>query len=364
MFHFHLAGNTLGGGHALHGGGRKAPLAALAFALAVMLSPAAQAQDAPIPQRFATMQENTDFPGGDLTPIFNTTLQQCHATCLRLDDCAGFTFNQRAGACFPKSTLGASSFFEGALSGIIRTVPDANLGLAQSVRAELGFLDRSDFATAREQAETMANRYNANGMSEAALLDGRFGDQAVIWTGAAVTVGDSGSAWLAHARALRAQAQRDGQRRFDLNREAATAALNATLRLAQAGERAEALVVMAEAYEASFRGDAALAAMRLADQLSPGIDPDRLVRLREQFGFRLFSHDVESTSATPRICAQFSDDLSPARDYAPFVQSAVQGLAVEVEGAQLCVSGVSYGENVSLTLRAGLPAASGDTLVR
>ncbi|WP_084657355.1 alpha-2-macroglobulin family protein [Natronohydrobacter thiooxidans] len=364
MFRFHLAGNTLGGGHAPHGAGRKATVAALAFVLALIGTPAAQAQDAPVPPRFATMQENTDFPGGDLTPLFNTTLEQCHATCLRLEECAGFTFNQRNGACFPKSVLGGPSFFEGARSGVMHRVPDADVARARALRAEMGFLDSGDFSDAREQAETMANRYFANGMSEAALLQGHSADQAVMWTGAAVTVADSGAAWLAHARALRVQAQRDGQRRFDLNRASATAALNASLRLAQADARAEALLVMSEAFEASFRGDAALAAMRLADELRPGIDPERLVRLREQYGFRLFSHDVEATSATPRICAQFSEDLSPTRDYAPFVQSAVQGLAVEVEGAQLCVSGVSYGENVSLTLRAGLPAASGDTLVR
>lgn len=361
---FHLAQNTLGGGHAVHGGGRKAPLATFALALGLLFAPMAQAQDAPMPPRFATMQENTDFPGGDLTPIFNTTLEQCHATCLRLEDCAGFTFNQRAGACFPKASIGVAVPFEGALSGVLRSVPGAALGLARDLRPTLGFLDSSDFTDAREQSETMANRYFANGLSEGALLDGRFGDQAVMWTGAAVTVADSGAAWMAHATALRQRAQTDNQRRFDLIRQAVSAAMNATLRLADPGARAEALAVMADALEAGFRGDAALAAVRLAEQLRPGIAPDTLVRLREQYGFRMFSHDVESTSATPRICATFSEDLSPARDYAPFVQSAAQGLAVEVEGAQLCVSGVSYGENVSLTLRAGLPAASGDALVR
>ena len=54
-------------------------LALVAFVLCGLALPA-QAQDAPVPPRFATMQENTDFPGGDLTPVFNTTLEQCHAT--------------------------------------------------------------------------------------------------------------------------------------------------------------------------------------------------------------------------------------------------------------------------------------------
>lgn len=361
---FHIAGNTLWGGHAAHGGGQKAPLSALALALGLLVAPMALAQDAALPPRFATMQENTDFPGGDLTPLFNTTLEQCHATCLRLEDCAGFTFNQRAGACFPKRQIGAPAFFEGALSGIMRATPEASASAARGLRAGLGFLDSSDFTAAREQAETMANRHFANGMSEAELLEGAPADQAVMWTGAAVTVNDSGTAWLAHAQAMRARARQDGQRQFELNTEAANAALNAALRLQDDGRRAEALVVLADALEAGFRGEQALGAMRFADQLRPAIAPETLMRLREQYGFRLFSHDVEATSAAPRICANFSEDLALSRDYAPFVQTSTQGLAVEVEGAQLCVSGVQYGENYSLTLRAGLPAASGDALAR
>ncbi len=363
MFHF-LARNTLGGGHALHGGGQTAPLATLTLALTLLLVPAAHAQDAPIPPRFAAIQENTDFPGNDLTPIFNTSLEQCHATCLRREDCAGFTFNQRAGACFPKSALGPSSVFEGALSGVIRRTSEPALARARATRAELGFLRAEDFDAARDMAETMALRYFANGMTEAELLEGRFGDAATRWTGAAVTVNDSGAAWLAHARALRERVERDRQRRIALGQDAATAALNASLRLPDGRERAEALLVMADAFEVIFRGDAALGAMRQAHALEPGIDMERLVRLQERFGFRLFSHDVEATSAVPRICAEFSELLSATQDYMPFLQSATQGLAIEVEGSRLCVSGVSYGESVSLTLRAGLPAASGETLAR
>ena len=338
-------------------------LALVAFVLCGLALPA-QAQDAPVPPRFATMQENTDFPGGDLTPVFNTTLEQCHATCLRQEDCAGFTFNQRAGACFPKSALGAPQPFEGALSGRVSETPASVLATAQALRRDFGFLDSSDFSDAREQAETMATRHYANGMSEAALLQGATGDQAVRWSGAAVTVADSAQAWHAHARSLRIRAEVDSRNRFDLNRQATQAALNAALRSADPGARAEALVLLAEALEAVFRGDAALGAMRLADTLRPGIAPERLARLREEYGFRMFSHDVEATSATPRICASFSEDLAQTRDYTPFVQSATQGLAVTVEGAQLCIAGVQYGESYSLTLRAGLPSGTGDALAR
>ena len=361
--HF-LAGKTLGWSHAPHGGGLTAPLAtAVALGLALLGAPAL-AQDSVIPPRFATMFENTDLPGGDLTPVFNTTLAQCHATCLRRDDCVAFTFNQRAGACFPKSAPGVAIPFEGALSGRVSRVAQGTLNAGAALRPQLGFLDSADFTEARAQAESLAHRHYANGMSEAALLQGAEGTNRLLWSGAAVTVNDSPQAWFAYARALRAQAQTAQGNRFELAGEAASAALNASLRAQTGRAQAEALVLLAEALEARFRGEAGLGAIRLAEQFSPGIAPETLVRMREQYGFRLLSHDVEAMSAAPRICATFSEDLASSRDYAPFVRSATTGLAVEAEGAQLCISGVSYGENYSLTLRAGLPGVSGDSLVR
>ncbi len=336
-------------------------LVALALAFAPLV---AHAQDAPIPERFATTQSNTDYPGGDLTPIFNTTLEQCHATCLRLEDCAGFTFNQRAGACFPKAIIGAPVPFEGALSGVIaRHGPDV-LERAREAAATMGFVERRDLDAAREQAISMAERYQAGFMTEAELLDAARGQppmQAIVRTGEAVTVADSGDAWLAHARALADEAERNQNRRHELNRRAASAALNASLRLSEQA-RAEALVVMAHALEATYRGEAALGAMRLADLLHPGIAPEDLARLRERFGFRVLRHDVDASTAAPRICVRFSEDLSPTRDYGPFVRSDARGLALEVEGRQLCVTGVVYGEHYGLTLRAGLPSITGDAL--
>ena len=135
----------------------------------------------------------------------------------------------------------------------------------------------------------MAERYYANGMREAALLEGATGDRAVLFTGAAVTVADSGAAWLAHANALLAQAARDNQPSADLQRRAILAATNAALRL---DSPAPALVTLADALEKRFRGEDALAAIRLAEALRPGIAPDLLTELRDKYGFRLLSHDV------------------------------------------------------------------------
>ncbi|MGY6549624.1 MAG: alpha-2-macroglobulin family protein [Roseinatronobacter sp.] len=363
------AENTLGGGHAQHGGGQTAPHTAspwgarlVLVVLGFLLVTPAQAQDGPLPPRFATMQANTDFPGGDLIPLFNTTLAQCHATCLRQPDCVGFTFNQRVGACFPKSRLGLGTPFEGALSAVITTPPELRQTTARRLQAALDFLDPEDHDAARVQADTMALRHMANGLSEDTLLQAAGSADQVAMTGAAVTVADSGPAWLAHARALHLAGRSQPERRFELASQATLAALNATLRLDDDPTRAEALVALAFALEDSFRGTQALGALRLADQLRPGIAPDALARLRAQHGFRLLDHDVETNSAAPRICAQFSSPLAVTQDYAPFVQSSITGMAIEAEDSQLCLSGVHFGETYSVTLRTGLPAASGDSL--
>ncbi len=359
--------NTLGWLHPRGASGHFWPAWRIAVValIAACMPLLAWAQDAPIPERFTTTWGDTDYPGGDLTPVFNITLAQCHSTCVRQGDCAGFTFDQRNGACFLKGSLGEPVSFEGALSGVITQQSAAALERAQAAAVTMDFLERNDFDDAREQAATMAERYQADEWGEAPWLD-TAAEQAppeAVWaTGAAVTVADSGVAWLAHARALAEQAQSDSKRRFQLNRQAVLAALNAALRLPEPG-RAEALLVMTHALEATYRGEAALGAIKLADRLVPGFATEELDRLREAFGFRVLAHDVDASTAAPRICVTFSEDLSPMRDYGPYVQRSALGLALEVEGQQLCVTGVVFGERYVVTLRSGLPSLTGEALV-
>jgi alpha-2-macroglobulin len=346
-------------------GWRRAPVA-VALLLTLALAPQAGAQSAPIPDRFTTTQSDRDYPGGDLATLFDVTLEQCHATCLRQGGCVGFTFNGRNGSCFPKGRLGEPVAFEGALSGVITLRTPAELARASDAAATLGFVEGYDLEAARAQAVAMAERYPADGRSEADWLAAARGQpptQAIASTGAAATVADGGAAWLAHARALAAAAAADRNARYDLHQQAALAALNAALRLDDA-DRADALVALARSWEATSRGSDALAALRAADALRPGVAGDDLARLRELFGFRLLAHDVDAQTATPRICLLFSEELSPARDYAPFVRRGAPGLALELEGSQLCVTGVAYGASYELTLRAGLPSAAGDALAR
>ena len=296
------------------------PLLLTLLALTATLS--VNAQSEPVPERFATTANHVDVPDNDIESIFDITLQRCHAACLANGDCAAFTFNQRNGSCFLKDAAPDSQGYIDAISGFVTDRSPAALDRAREAALTLEFLDEYDFDLARQQADAMAENYQAERETEAYWLDLATSldvGQAVYATGAAVTVTDSGHAWLAHANARWALAEASSSMTFDLRRRTISAAINAALRLPEP-DRAEALLLMARGLEGNSRGEAALEAVRLADRIVPGIASEELARLRERFGFRLLREDVEATSAAPRICVWFSAALDPAKDYSSFVQ--------------------------------------------
>ena len=92
------------------------------FALMAMVwlaGPGPALADDLIPDRRLVLSENTDLPGGDLTSIFDTTLEACERACLTNRACTAFTFNTRNGSCFPKSGAGGPATYQGAYSGTV-----------------------------------------------------------------------------------------------------------------------------------------------------------------------------------------------------------------------------------------------------
>ncbi|MFW6300874.1 MAG: MG2 domain-containing protein, partial [Oceanicaulis sp.] len=78
-------------------------------------------------------------------------------------------------------------------------------------------------------------------------------------------------------------------------------------------------------------------------------------------GFDYLRYAVNTDSATPQLCLTFSDALDPQTDYSAYVD-VDEPVALSVEGSQLCIGGLNYGQTRALTLRAGLPSASGGAL--
>ena len=78
-----------------------------------------------VPERRSIVTNNMDYPGRDLQPLFDTDLAACERLCLNDPACMAFTFNARAGACFPKTGVTDRVPFDGAISGIVVETPPA-----------------------------------------------------------------------------------------------------------------------------------------------------------------------------------------------------------------------------------------------
>jgi len=74
---------------------------------------------------------------------------------------------------------------------------------------------------------------------------------------------------------------------------------------------------------------------------------------------------VDTSTSSPSVCLRFSQNLKtdPAAHYGDYLAfSPSLNPAITVTGTDLCVSGLDAATDYSLTIRAGLPAASGDRL--
>ena len=356
----------------MHGGlGRV--LSGVLVSLILSLPGVALAQDI-IPAKRLVLSENTDLPGGDISSIFDTTLEACERACLANKQCEAFTFNTRNGSCFPKSSLGEAKSFDGAFSGYVLTAEPGAEDRAKARRAELNFVMDWELSGITEQAAQLANNHTTNGYSAeehlASAADAEAnGDYswAAAYTGAALNLTDSANDWAEYARLLLAAGQASGDQQRNFLDRAYYAAVNAYLRADNKPLQHTILLTMSDALERIDRGRDKVQALRLAQSLQPRVDTAAaLDDAIGKYGFRIVENFVESDSARPRICVNFSEPLVKAGvDYANFVQLPDPGLTVTTDGwQQLCVEGVTHGSRNTLTFREGLPAVDGQVLAK
>ncbi len=182
----------------------------------------------------------------------------------------------------------------------------------------------------------------------------------------AVAPGDTAN-WLRLSRTILRTRPADDRERATLLDRAATAAYVAYQRTADAREEAEALVLVGRSYADHTLWRPALDALRLSLELREVADVRaQYEKMRDDHGFRLLDYSVDSDSASPRVCFQFSEQLPGKRiDLSPFVSLAGQDKpALSAEEKQLCVEGLTHGERYAITLRAGLPSTVKETLTK
>ena len=345
------------------------------LALGLMVASTALAQsDDLIPARRLTLWQNTDLPGGDLSSIFDTTLNACETACLANTACEAMTFNTKSGACFLKKGAGEPAYFDGAYSGYVLQAHAQAEALARKRRAELTFVPDWDILAAPFLAADMANRHVTDDYSaqehiaSSTEAEGN-GDfvAAYRYMGAALNLADTAENWSDYARLLLLAADGDQSNAAVWRDDAYHATINAYLRADDLDLQHSILVQMGQVLEILDRGRDMVQALRLAQSLAERDDTAALLDdVAAKYGFRVLDNDVQTETARPRVCASFSEDLvASGVDYTDFVKLPEAGLSVALEGTrQLCVEGISFGARYKLTFRAGLPAATSEMLTK
>jgi alpha-2-macroglobulin len=330
------------------------------------------AQDA-VPDRRVAISRDVDFYGADLANIFDTTLDACEAACLANPQCTAFTFNQRSNACFPKAGISQVQPYQGAISGRVLPTDLAVMAQADARTGDLAFLQPYDFERTSDLTRQIGRYHAADENTPQALFDAArerrvAGDVmgAFRLIGAAVSLTDRAEHWLEYGM-TGAVAQNDNPNEVGAARERVLPAMIAAyLRAPDSGAQASILYEMALALETEGRGSDMIGALRLAQDIQPRRDTEAaLERAIGLYGFRVADTQIDSDSASPRICAIFSERLAQAGvDYAPFVQLPDVAFTVDVADAQLCIDGVEHGQRYRVVLRQGLPSENGGSLAR
>jgi uncharacterized protein YfaS (alpha-2-macroglobulin family) len=167
--------------------------------------------------------------------------------------------------------------------------------------------------------------------------------------------------WLGLAKALLAIKTTDenSSERYDLPVNASGAAYRAYELATGKAEQAAALAVLGEAMQRRAYWRPAIDAYRISLELAeaPAVRAT-YEKLRAEHGFRMTDYKTDTEGSRPRVCAVFSENLSRGDiDFAKFV--SVDGKdpeSVAVEGSQLCIEGLTYGQRYQINIRDGLPS--------
>jgi alpha-2-macroglobulin len=227
---------------------------------------------------------------------------------------------------------------------------DSAIKLEAQIKSEAGPLAKSG-ASLRTDADAAFKR-----------SDFRTGLQ-ILGQIAATTPDDSAN-WLRLARTIfQIRPANSSEQTFLLER-ASTAAYIAYQRAGNPAEEADALAVLGRAMSVRKLWRPALDSLRLSLDLREVADVrGQYEKMRDEYGFRLLDYTVDSDSASPRACFQFSEDLAKRTDFAPFLALAGSDKpALSAEGKQLCVDGLKHGERYNINLRAGLPSTVKESL--
>lgn len=335
------------------------------------MAQAAIGQDTPIPEKRAVGYANVDFPGNDIRPLFETTVEICERACADNASCLAITYNSNNRSCFLKSQTTDPQEFQGAVSIAYFDIPEVVLAQSRANAAELDFLPTRDLANVKTRLQglartnTLQEDYRTRKNVRSALQYWR--DQGNVreeffWSLKLQTLTYAPQGWLRTAELANTLAETDQNNRYSWASWSMDLALAAFLMSDQADLKSQALVRISDLLEARGDGPLTIPTLRLAQSILPQqATADKLDRALGLFGFRVVEHSVDNNSQNPRICLTFSDSLVDAGvTYSDYIRVQSGELPAIAEGRQLFLEGVVHGQRYAFTVRAGLPAANGE----
>lgn len=357
-------------------------LAGLAFGwIALTASPGAlMAQGG---ERTIVAAPDADYYGHDYDILKDADQNLCETACLADNQCRAFTFNTAKGWCFLKSDVGELRAAAGVVSGRITLASAdkaADKGLDTREReAELAFLPRESLEAARQFRLGLAEeeRDGAIPAGEAlwpfaddALARRDYGAAMASYREALRRDPQSARAWLGLALSSLLFTSDDSEALQAATDTRQPASINAYLTAGEDRQKAAALDFVAQGFAAGEDWKQAIRTWRAALAITERPDArKRLDAAVAEHGFRITGNSVDNNAASPRICLNFSEPLSPSmvsgEAAGDFVK--VEGgdtLPVSASGSQICVDGVTHGARYRLVARKGITAASGEVLAK
>ncbi len=315
--------------------------------------------------RTVVTTENSDYFGFDLRTVQDVTLDQCKTDCIDDMSCRAFTYNPKVKWCFLKSDFNQLNHFQGAVAGkIVKADNAADIGAPPALSFVSEYM-MSDARALRSNLSLPAGQEDQGSESLASLgrietASGRFDEALAAYKGALSIAPDDYYLWLETAEAM-GRAVNNSY----LAGQGALAAINAYQLSRTTETRARALAVMADTLDksASYRAgiEAYKASLDLKDDVAVR---SAYLGLRARQGFRMVSHTIDSDSASPRACVEFSEPLvKSGADYASFVTlDGAAPKAVEAKDRQICIEGLAHGQRYKIAFRPGLPSAVDEPL--
>lgn len=323
---------------------------------------------APQSTRSIETTPDSDYFGFDLRAEKDVSLQDCERICIENNACKAFTYNIKARWCFLKSDFNTLKASPGAVAGRIveQKAAEKDLGAPPP----LSYLTAWNQLQARrfvlqvdaEDADRAKGLTTLTGEAIAAAQAGDFSRAFAAYKAIAAIAPDQAVGWVGAAN-IAANLEATALSGDD----AVSAAINGYQRTRTATDRAEALYVLAKALQKAERFRPALEAYKASLALrNAKTVRAAYVALDELHGFRVVDNRIDSDTASPRACVQFSETLPKSGvDYAPFVKlDGAPASALEAKGNELCVEGLKHGEHYDLALRPGIPSTVGEVLAK